>query len=147
MLDNGKITARRRRLQSQAVDFDPHGWRRFKDGPITVRCKLHQRGLLALRLKPIFEARAKEKQLSTLTQNASVSLKSDERASPIRTDVAVAEAANLGKDTIRRVKPEIATRTLLKTGVTGVTGVQPNTGAAFAVTRPEVSGVTGVTPP
>ena len=40
---------------------------------------------------------------------------------------------------------EIATPTLLENGVTGVTGVQANTGAAFAVTRPEVTGVTGVT--
>lgn len=147
MLDNGKITARRRRLQSQAVDFDPHGWRRFKDGPITVRCKLHQRGVLALRLKPIFEARAKANLIASGENFGKGSPKSDEPITPIRTDVAVAAAANLGKDTIRRVKPEIATRTLLKTGVTGVTGVQPNTGAAFAVTRPEVSGVTGVTPP
>ena len=40
---------------------------------------------------------------------------------------------------------EIATQTLLKDGVTEVTGVQPNTGAGFAVTPPEVTGVTGVT--
>ena len=40
---------------------------------------------------------------------------------------------------------EIATQTLLKDGVTEVTGVQPNTGADFAVTPPEVTGVTGVT--
>ena len=55
--------------------------------------------------------------------------------------------ATIGNDTIRRVKPEIATQALLATGVTGVTEVQPNTGAGFAVTPPEVSGVTGVTPP
>jgi len=33
-------------------------------------------------------------------QNSSVSLKSDERE-PIRTDAAIAELANMGKDTIR----------------------------------------------
>ena len=93
MLDNGKITARRRRLQSQAVDFDPHGWRRFKDGPITARCEL-------LRLKPIFEARAKENQAA---MGGTLRPKSDEVETPIRTDVAVAAAANLGKDTIRKI--------------------------------------------
>ena len=51
MLDNGKITARRRRLQSATLHLDPHGWRRFKDGPITARIEALQFSL-ALRLKP-----------------------------------------------------------------------------------------------
>ena len=59
-------------------------------------------GLLALRLKPIFEARAKAKQLEGVNQYSLRQI-SDE-ASPIRTDVAVAEAANLGKDTIRKIE-------------------------------------------
>lgn len=81
----------------------------------------YQRGVLALRMKPIFEARAKAQQLSTLAQNVTVSPKSDERTpdiftgevqpvapvkapAPIRTDTAVASLANLGKDTIRKIE-------------------------------------------
>ena len=56
--------------------------------------------MLALRLKPIFEARAKEQQIR---KPDSVRLISDEQT-PISTDVAVAEAANLGKDTIRKIE-------------------------------------------
>ena len=82
----------------------------------------YQRGVLALRMKPIIEARAFTRQLSTLTQNTAVSPNSDERtldiftadaqptapaiepAAPIRTDAAVASLANLGKDTIRKIE-------------------------------------------
>jgi hypothetical protein len=56
--------------------------------------------VLALRLKPIFEARAKANQSA---MGGALRPKSDE-ASPIRTDVAAAEAANLGKDTIRKIE-------------------------------------------
>ena len=42
---------------------------------------------------------------------------------------------------------EIATPVLSKEGVTGVTGVQANTGADSAVTPEKKAGVTGVTPP
>ena len=73
-------------------------------------------------MKPIIEARAFTRQLSTLTQNTAVSPNSDERtldiftadaqptappvepAAPIRTDAAVASLANLGKDTIRKIE-------------------------------------------
>ena len=99
MLDNNKIATR---LQSQAVDFDPHGWRRFKDGPITARIEL-LRFSLALRLKPIFEARAKASLIASGENFGKGSPKSDEPITPIRTDVAVAAAANLGKDTIRKI--------------------------------------------
>lgn len=82
----------------------------------------YQRGVLALRMKPIIEARARVQQLSTLAQNVTVSPISDERtpdiftgevqaAAPfetpppaIRTDAAVASLANLGKDTIRKIE-------------------------------------------
>ncbi len=63
-------------------------------------------GLLALRLKPIFEARAKQN-LSAAGASAAPgkpSLNSDGVIQPIRTDVAVAEAAHLGKDTIRKIE-------------------------------------------
>jgi len=65
---------------------------------------------MALRMKPIFEARAKAQQLSTLVQNATVSPNSGERTIDIFTPepapVAVPETA---KSAIRR----IATPTLL----------------------------------
>lgn len=62
----------------------------------------YQRGILALKLKPIFEARARENQLSALKQNAAVSPISDERE-PIRTDEAIAENAGIGRDTLRKI--------------------------------------------
>lgn len=49
----------------------------------------YQRGVLALRMKPIMEDRARAQQLSTLVQNAAVSQISDERK-PIRTDAKTA---------------------------------------------------------
>lgn len=63
----------------------------------------YQRGVLALRMKPIMEERAKAQQLSTLVQNAAVSQISDERK-PIRTDEAVSELANVSRDTIRKIE-------------------------------------------
>lgn len=63
----------------------------------------YQRGVLALRMKPIMEDRARAQQLSTLVQNAAVSQISDERK-PIRTDEAVSELANVSRDTIRKIE-------------------------------------------
>lgn len=63
----------------------------------------YQRGVLALRMKPIMEERARAQQLSTLVQNAAVSQISDERK-PIRTDEAVSELANVSRDTIRKIE-------------------------------------------
>ena len=63
----------------------------------------YQRGVLALRMKPIMEKRARAQQLSTLVQNAPVSQISDERK-PIRTDEAVSELANVSRDTIRKIE-------------------------------------------
>ena len=63
----------------------------------------YQRGVLALRMKPIMEERARTQQLSTLVQNAAVSQISDERK-PIRTDEAVSELANISRDTIRKIE-------------------------------------------
>lgn len=60
----------------------------------------YQRGVLALRLKPIMEARARASQIR---KPESVSPKSDEQK-PVRTDTAVADLANLGKDTIRKIE-------------------------------------------
>ena len=56
----------------------------------------------ANRVKSIIEARAKAKQLRK--SKDSVHPKSDEQTSSIRTDKAVAELANVGKDTIRKVE-------------------------------------------
>lgn len=82
----------------------------------------YQRGVLALRMKPIIEARARTQQLSALVQNAAVSQKSDERTTDIftseihplasveapkpaiRTDEAVSELANVSRDTIRKIE-------------------------------------------
>lgn len=65
----------------------------------------YQRGVLALRMKPIIEARAKGQQAtSTGGLNPQLSPKSDEGVQPIRTDTAVASLANLGKDTIRKIE-------------------------------------------
>ena len=63
----------------------------------------YQRGVLALRMKPIIEARALAAMLEGKNQHSSHSPISDE-ASPIHTDAAVASLANLGKDTIRKIE-------------------------------------------
>ena len=69
----------------------------------------YQRGVLALRMKPIIEARAKAKQAlaggdKKSDEAKSLSLKSDKAITPIRTDETIAVLANLGKDTIRKVE-------------------------------------------
>ena len=64
----------------------------------------YQRGVLALRMKPIIEKRAEEKMLSGANQYSSPSQKSDE-APPIRADEAVSTLANVSRDTIRKSGP------------------------------------------
>lgn len=82
----------------------------------------YQRGVLALRMKPIFEARALANMAARKGEQAGASSpKSDELTpdiftgevqpvapvkapAPIRTDTAVASLANLGKDTIRKIE-------------------------------------------
>ena len=60
----------------------------------------YQRGVLALRMKPIFEARAAAQQ-GTQTD---ISEKSHECLEPIRTDEAVASLANISSNTIRKIE-------------------------------------------
>lgn len=63
----------------------------------------YDRSILALKLKPIIEAEAKENQLSTLKQNANtVCQKSDKR--PIDTKKEIAKAAGVSHDTIAKVE-------------------------------------------
>jgi len=62
----------------------------------------YQRGVLALRMKPIIEARAKAAMIEGRNQH-SPSEKSHE-ASPIRTDEAVAALANMSGNTIRKIE-------------------------------------------
>ena len=80
----------------------------------------YQRGVLALRMKPIIEARALARQqggqggvlLSPISDEATSDIFTSEvqmvapvePAAPIRTDAAVASLANLGKDTIRKIE-------------------------------------------
>ena len=61
----------------------------------------YQRGVLALRMKPIYEARAKAQQVRKPEEV--VSQKSDEQT-PIRTDEAVSTLANVSRDTIRKIE-------------------------------------------
>jgi len=60
----------------------------------------YQRGVLALRMKPIIEARAKAQQ-GTRTD---ISQNSDECLSTIRTDETVSNLANVSRDTIRKIE-------------------------------------------
>lgn len=62
---------------------------------------IHERARLALRLKPVIAAKAKENQLSTLKQNSTVSQKSVER---IDTQKELAKAAGVSHDTIAKVE-------------------------------------------
>jgi len=65
----------------------------------------YQRGVLALRMKPIVEAQAKAQQGA----RTDISPKSDESTKPIRTDDVVAGLANIGRNTLRKIeKLEIA---------------------------------------
>jgi len=59
-----------------------------------------------MRLKPIMAERARTQQQGG-QGGVLLSQKSDE-AKPIRTDEAVSELANLGKDTIRKIEPRAA---------------------------------------
>ena len=63
----------------------------------------YQRGVLALRLKPIIEARAKEKQKLSEGRGIKGSPNSDDLKS-IRTDEVVADMANISRDTIRKIE-------------------------------------------
>jgi hypothetical protein len=64
----------------------------------------YQRGVLALRLKPIMKNRAMANSIASGGDRKSDSPKSDEPITPIRTDAAVASLVNLGKDTIRKIE-------------------------------------------
>jgi hypothetical protein len=66
----------------------------------------YQRGSLALKLKPIFEARAKANHLANAGDKKSKSacLKSDEPIIKIRTDNEMAKVAGIGKDNIRKIE-------------------------------------------
>lgn len=63
----------------------------------------YQRGVLALRMKPIIEARAKASMLEGKNQHSSPSEISHE-GSHIRTDEAVANLANISSNTIRKIE-------------------------------------------
>ena len=63
----------------------------------------YQRGVLALRMKPIIEARAKDNQKLSDGPGIKGRPISDD-LNLIRTDAAVASLANLGKDTIRKIE-------------------------------------------
>ena len=64
----------------------------------------YDRSILALKLKPVIAAKAKEKQISTLKQNAdTVSQKSDEREE-FSTKKEIAKAAGVSHDTIAKVE-------------------------------------------
>lgn len=78
----------------------------------------YQRGVLALRMKPIIEARARAQQgertdIRPISDESTADIFTGEAkpvapaspiAPPIRTDTAVASLANLGKDTIRKIE-------------------------------------------
>ena len=70
----------------------------------------YQRGILALRMKPIYEARAKAQQAnSTGGAFPQLSEISHEAATPIRTDEAVASLASISSNTIRKIEQIDAT--------------------------------------
>lgn len=80
--------------------------------PLGVHCILtvdtvgllpFQRSELALRLKPIVQARAKARQEKGINQHSSLLQKSD-KGSPIHTDDEIAKVANVSRDTIRKAE-------------------------------------------
>lgn len=64
----------------------------------------YQRGVLALRMKPIMEERAKANSVASGENYGKGSQKSDEPIKPIRTDESVSELANVSRDTIRKIE-------------------------------------------
>ena len=64
----------------------------------------YQRGVLALRMKPIMEERARANLIASGENFGKGSQKSDEPIKPIRTDEAVSELANISRDTIRKIE-------------------------------------------
>lgn len=71
--------------------------------------KDYDRGLLALKMKPIVEAKALARKQQGLNQYSSLSQKSDEAITPIRTDKEVAKLAEISHDTIRKIEKIAAT--------------------------------------
>lgn len=75
----------------------------------------YQRGVLALRMKPIMQKRAEERRVETQGRPEKLSQISDaviERpAEKFRADEAVSELANISRDTIRKIEriEEVAT--------------------------------------
>lgn len=67
----------------------------------------YQRGVLALKLKPVIEERARANQQGG--QGGILLRQNSDEASPIRTDEAVSELANISRDTIRKVEKIEAT--------------------------------------
>jgi ParB family chromosome partitioning protein len=64
----------------------------------------YQRGVLALRMKPIVEKQAKANLVASGENFGKGSPKSDEPIKPIRTDDVVAGLANIGRDTLRKIE-------------------------------------------
>jgi hypothetical protein len=71
----------------------------------------YQRGVLALKLKPIFEARAKGNQ----GMRTDIPLNSAECIQPIETRQVIAKMAGVGKDTVRKVVANQVAKTGLAT--------------------------------
>lgn len=65
-----------------------------------------QRSELAMKMKNVIQAKAKEKQEANLKQNITVSQKSDERyiKNPMRTDEELSKLAGVSRDTIRKAE-------------------------------------------
>ena len=65
-----------------------------------------QRSELAMKMKNVIQAKAKEKQEANLKQNITVSQKSDERyiKNPMRTDEELSKLARVSRDTIRKAE-------------------------------------------
>lgn len=84
-----------------------------------------QRSELALRLKPIVQARAKENRDSMLKQNSTVFQKSAKRDA-IHTDNEIAKAANVSRDTIRK-GVMLRIHTFMFALIAGRTSTQANT--------------------
>lgn len=65
----------------------------------------YQRGVLALRMKPIMEKRARANMAARKGEQAGATSQiSDELIKPIRSDEAVSELANVSRDTIRKIE-------------------------------------------
>ena len=99
----------------------------------------YQRGVLALRMKPMIETRAAQKRIDTQGRPETLRQNSDAVDQPnIRTDEVVSDMANISRDTIRKIEQIKNTAALEVQDLAAAGDVSINLAAQFALLPEEV---------